>query len=139
MGDKIKALHGGKLKVGVPDGYKVFEKKFPNSLKNSKDYKKYNWIGNFGFQEKSSGKKVKGNMPKSYEIQAEDKSKKDLVYWNGKKTVKFKNAKVKKVGKKAVDWVKGASSEWSWSMYPALVRPSEISLFDFGMPFDSFG
>ncbi len=100
MADKIESIHGGKLKVGVPDGYQLFEKKFPKSLKDSKDYKKYDWIGNFGFQEKKSGKKVKGNMPKSYEIQAEDRSKNDLVYWNGKKTVKFTKAKVKKVGNK---------------------------------------
>jgi hypothetical protein len=106
MGDKIKSIHGGKMKVGVPEGYQVFEKKFPKSLKNSKDYKKYDWIGNFGFQTKKSGKKVKGNMPKSYEIQVKNRSKKDLVYWNGKKTVKFKNAKVKQVGKMKVRSVK---------------------------------
>lgn len=102
MGDKIKSIYGGKMKVGVPEGYQVYEKKFPKSLKNSKAFKKYEWIGNFGFQIKKSGKKVKGNMPKSYEIQVENRPKKDLVYWNGKKTVKFKNAKVKKVGKMKV-------------------------------------
>ena len=100
MGDKVKSIAGGRMKVGVPDGYQVYEKKFPTSLKDNKAYKKYDWIGNFGFQKKSSGKKVKGNMPKSYEIQVEDRSKKDLVYWNGKKVVKFPKAKVKKVGKK---------------------------------------
>jgi len=100
MGDKMKSIAGGRITVGVQQGYKVYEKKIPKNLKDSKDYKKYTWLGNFGFQKKSSGKKVKGNMPKSYEIQVEDKSKKKLVYWNGKKAVKFSNAKVKKVGKK---------------------------------------
>ena len=102
MADKMKSIHGGKMKVGVPDGYQLYEKKFPKSLKDSKDFKKYDWIGNFGFQKISSGKKVKGDMPTSYEIQVNDRSKKDLVYWNGKKTVKFSKSKVKNVGKQKV-------------------------------------
>jgi hypothetical protein len=98
MGTKTKSILKGKMNVGIPSGYQVYEKKIPKSLKDSKAYNKYDWIGNFGFRVKSSGKKVKGLMPKSYEIQVKDQAKKDLVYWNGKKIVKFKNSKVKKVG-----------------------------------------
>lgn len=98
MGDKIKSIHGGKMRVSIPAGYKVYEKKFPKKLKNSKDFKKYDWLGNFGFKKKSTGKKVTGKFDKSYEIQVEDRPKKKLVYWNGKKTVKFSGTKVKKIG-----------------------------------------
>ena len=99
MGDKIKSIHGGKMRVGVPDGYQVYEKKIPKKLKESKDYKKYDWLGNFGFKKKSNGKKVTGNFKKAYPIQIKNRPKKDLVYWNGKKTVKFTGTNVKKVGK----------------------------------------
>lgn len=100
MGKKMKSIAGGRINVSVQEGYKVYEKKFPQKLKDNKDYKKYKWIGNFGFRKKSSGKKVKGDMPKSYEIQVEDQKNKKLVYWNGKKIVKFKGTSEKKVGKK---------------------------------------
>ncbi len=99
MGDKLKSIHKGKMRVSSPAGYKVYEKKMPKSLKKSRDYEKYEWIGNFGFKKKSNEKKVKGNFDKSYEIQVEDRYEKDLVYWNGKKTVKFSKTKVKQVGK----------------------------------------
>ena len=100
MGKKMKSVYGGKITVEVPEGYKVFKKDYPKSLTKSKDYGKYKWIGNFGFQ-KDSGKEVKGDMPKSYEIQVKDRSKATLVYWDvkKKKTIKLKNAKTKKVGK----------------------------------------
>jgi hypothetical protein len=52
MGDNMKSIAGGRMNVGVQKGYKVYEKKYPKSLKNSKDYKKYTWIGNFGFQKR---------------------------------------------------------------------------------------
>lgn len=99
MGDKLKSISCGKLRVSSPKGYKVYEKKIPKSLKKSKDYKKYDWIGNFGFKKKSNGKKMKCDFDKSYEIQVENRCDKDLVYWNGKKTVRFSKTKVKKVGK----------------------------------------
>ncbi len=102
MAAKFKSILNGKLNVEVLDSYEVFEKGFPQSLKDSEDFNKYDWIGNFGFREKSSKKNVKGLMPKSYEIQVEDRSNKDLVYWDGKSTVKFKDAKVKEVGNKKV-------------------------------------
>jgi hypothetical protein len=98
MANKIKSVHGGKMRVGVPEGHQVYEKKIPKKLKESKNFKKYDWLGNFGFKVKSTGKKVTGNFNKSYEIQIENRPKKDLVYWNGKKIVKFTGTKVKKVG-----------------------------------------
>lgn len=98
MGDKIKSIHDGKIKIGIPPGHKVYEKKFPKSLKKSKDFKKYDWLGNFGFKKKSNGKKVTGKFDKSYEIQVKNRPNKKLVYWNGKKTVKFSGTKVKKIG-----------------------------------------
>jgi hypothetical protein len=100
MGDKMKSIAGGRMNVGVPEGYEIYEKEIPQKLKDSPDYNKYTWIGNFGFQEKSSGKKVTGDMPKSYEIQVEDKANKNLVYWDGKKVVKFTGTTEKKVGDK---------------------------------------
>lgn len=98
MGDKLKSIHGGKMSVGVPEGHQVYEKKIPKKLEESKDFKKYDWLGNFGFKEISTGKKVTGNFKNSYQIQIEDRPKKDLVYWDGKKIKKFTGTKVKKVG-----------------------------------------
>jgi hypothetical protein len=103
MGGKIKSIHNGKMRVGIPEGQKVYvyAKKFPDSLKKSKDYKKYDWLGNFGFKKKSNDKKVTGKFDKSYEIQVEDRPNKKLVYWNGKKkkTVKFSGKNVKNINK----------------------------------------
>ena len=99
MGNKLKSIHCGKMRVSSPAGYKVYEKKIPKSLKKSKDYKKYDWIGNFGFKKKSSGKKVKCDFDSSYEIQVENRPNKCLIYWNGKKTIIFSKTQVKKEGK----------------------------------------
>jgi hypothetical protein len=99
MGNKLKSIHGGKIRVSVPDGHEVYEKDFPKSLKDSKDFTKYDWLGNFGFREKSTGKKVKGDFKSSYEIQVKDRPKKDLVYWNGNQVVKLSGSKVIKEGK----------------------------------------
>jgi hypothetical protein len=102
MAAKFESILKGKLNVEVPDSYEVYEKGYPQSLKDSEDYTRYDWIGNFGFREISSKKNVEGLMPRSYEIQAGERSNKDLVYWDGKKTVKFEDAKVKEVGNKNV-------------------------------------
>lgn len=99
MGKKFKAINRGKMKVSSPKGFEVYEKKMPKKLKKSKDYCKYKWLGNFGFRKISNCKKVKGDFEKSYEIQVEDRYEKDLVYWNGKKTVRFKKTKGKGIGK----------------------------------------
>lgn len=98
MAKKGTSIHKGKLRVVVPSGYEIFEKKMPQSLIDSPDYKKYEWIGNFGFTDKESGKKVKQNLKSSYEVQVKKKGNKKLVYWDGTKTVKFKSPKQKTIG-----------------------------------------
>lgn len=98
MAKKGTSIHEGKISVLVPSGYEVFEKKMPKSLKDSPDYKKYTWIGNFGFTDTVTGKKVKQSLKSSYEVQVKKEGNKELVYWDGKKTVKFKSPKQKKIG-----------------------------------------
>jgi hypothetical protein len=97
MAKKGKAIHKGKMRVVVPSGYKVFEKKIPRSLKDSPDFKKYDWIGNFGFTDNETGKKVKKNLKADYEVQVKKNGNKKLVYWDGEKTVKFKSPKQKNI------------------------------------------
>ncbi len=112
MGKNFKSMKGGKLRVSIPKGYAVYKKDFPNSLMNSNDYNKYSWVGNFGFKKKSSGKKFTGNFKKAYEIRVENRSNKDLVYWNGKMTIKFSGTEVRnkykiaklKMGDPPVGW-----------------------------------
>jgi hypothetical protein len=98
MAKKGKSIHKGKMRVLVPTGYKIFEKNMPNSLKESPDYKKYKWLGNFGFTDNETGKKVKKNLKANYEVQVKKKGNKKLVYWDGTKTVKFKSPKQRKFG-----------------------------------------
>ena len=98
MANKGKSIHSGKMRVVVPTGYKIYEKKMPKSLKESPDYKKYNWIGNFGFTDDKTGKKVKKNLKADYEVQVKKNGNRKLVYWDGTKTVKFKSPKKKKIG-----------------------------------------
>lgn len=73
MGNKAKSILSGKMKVVVPNGYKLHEKDLPNSLKKNPDFKNYEWIGNFGFTDKETGKKVKKNLKADYEIQVKKK------------------------------------------------------------------
>ncbi len=119
MGGKMKFIFDDKIRVSVPKDYEVYEKDFPAKLKESEDYNKYYWVGNFGFRKIKGGEKKKGNFGQSYTVQVKyrkNRPNKKLVYWNGKKTkklsgtkvnvkkVKYKTAKLK-MGDPPVGWV----------------------------------
>jgi hypothetical protein len=81
----MKSFKQGKLRVKTPDAlddYEVVEKEHPASLVNSPDYNLYDWVGNFGLKN-FKGKKA----PTAYEVQLEEKPGKQVVYWDGEKTV----------------------------------------------------
>jgi hypothetical protein len=85
---KTKSFKQGQLRVKTPDAldtYEFVEKPLPASLRNSPDYTRYEWVGNFGLKD------FKGNRtPAPYEVQLEDRPGKGVVYWDGQKTVPVK-------------------------------------------------
>jgi hypothetical protein len=82
---KEKSFKQGQLRVKTPDAldaYEAVEKEFPASLLQSPDYNLYNWLANFGL------KGFKGKRtPATYEVLLEEKPGKQVVYWDGEKTV----------------------------------------------------
>jgi hypothetical protein len=85
-----KSILGGE--VIVDSSYDVYEKPLPDSLKNSPDYQAYTWIGNFGLRVSGTKTAAPSKLSAKYEIKVVKRGNKQLVYWDGSKTVPFGEA-----------------------------------------------
>lgn len=96
MAGNPKSLFRGVIQVIIPQKlgrYEAFEKEYPDSLKKSPDFQNYNWLGNFGLREKTSGRQAGRTVEADYEIQVEKRAGQKLVYWDGSQTVEFTSAR----------------------------------------------
>ncbi len=110
MAKREVSICDGKIVVVVDDPYEVYEKPLPSDIDPAID-----WLGNFGITEKTTGKKLKGKVPK-YEIQTPDREGKRLYFWSdgkveevpGQVTITKKKVKYRKgeldLGDPPVGW-----------------------------------